>query len=437
MHHPSSRRTAQRGRQRPGMPAARLALCALLYFCGQAHAEVFVVQPPAIVAGDAPLRLTLVFSHSDGAREPENFAVPASINVVISGGDAAPTTLTLQRQTPSPQNLRLGAGQLRKVLYTGTWPPTLRGPIRVQVAGFNAAPALVNLDRGKRQDETVAMNRADARQAPQAQAQTPLPGARPVTAGDNASDASVHEALAQPGAEGRLSFYEPFYIGVGHNGDTTSRFQLSFKYRLLQPADPRSRGLFDNLYFGYTQTSIWDLSAESKPFRDTSYKPSLFYYLPDVGWHPGWLDSLGLQAGIEHESNGKSGDTSRSINIAYVKPIAHLNMPASTQLLIAPKIYYYLQKSENADIAKYRGYTDLEIDYGRPDGLMLATTWRKGTAGWRGSVDAQLTYPLQKLIGGAFGGYVWLGYFNGYGEDLLDYNRRNAWNVRIGYSIYR
>lgn len=54
-----------------------------------------------------------------------------------------------------------------------------------------------------------------------------------------------------------------------------------------------------------------------------------------------------------------------------------------------------------------------------------------------GSIDAQLTYPAQRLFGGAFGGYVWVGYFNGYGQSLLDYNNRQHWNVRVGYSIYR
>ena len=48
-----------------------------------------------------------------------------------------------------------------------------------------------------------------------------------------------------------------------------------------------------------------------------------------------------------------------------------------------------------------------------------------------------LAYPLSKLIGSAWGGYLWIGYFNGYGEDILDYNQRNHWIARIGYSIAR
>ncbi|MEX3859545.1 MULTISPECIES: hypothetical protein [Paraburkholderia] len=33
-------------------------------------------------------------------------------------------------------------------------------------------------------------------------------------------------------------------------------------------------------------------------------------------------------------------------------------------------------------------------------------------------------------------GYVWLGFFSGYGEDILDYNQ-HRWIARIGYSITR
>jgi len=46
-----------------------------------------------------------------------------------------------------------------------------------------------------------------------------------------------------------------------------------------------------------------------------------------------------------------------------------------------------------------------------------------------------LTYPLARLFSrGA--GYLWIGYFNGYGEDILDYNK-HRWVARVGFSISR
>jgi outer membrane phospholipase A len=64
------------------------------------------------------------------------------------------------------------------------------------------------------------------------------------------------------------------------------------------------------------------------------------------------------------------------------------------------------------------------VKYDSPDGWQLAITFRKGMKHWYGSVDAQLTYPLARMLGSARGGYLWVGYFNGYGEDILDYNNR-------------
>ena len=69
------------------------------------------------------------------------------------------------------------------------------------------------------------------------------------------------------------------YFVVGTRGGTTARFQLSFKYRLfdVDAGFGQERPWLSGLYFGYTQNSLWDLRRESKAFRDTSYRPSLFW----------------------------------------------------------------------------------------------------------------------------------------------------------------
>ncbi len=87
--------------------------------------------------------------------------------------------------------------------------------------------------------------------------------------------------IAKPEDEPALSVNEPMYFIVGKNSEhgTDSRFQLSFKYR---PFDPEGSiagfvPLLSNLYFAYTQSTLWDIGEKSGPFRDTSYRPSLFY----------------------------------------------------------------------------------------------------------------------------------------------------------------
>ncbi|MNW06812.1 Phospholipase A1 [compost metagenome] len=51
-------------------------------------------------------------------------------------------------------------------------------------------------------------------------------------------------------------------------------------------------------------------------------------------------------------------------------------------------------------------------------------------------MDAQLTYPLARLLPGT-AGYLMAGYFYGYGESLLDYNQKTPWQFRIGYALSR
>src|SRR3546814_9677101 len=89
-----------------------------------------------------------------------------------------------------------------------------------------------------------------------------------------------------------ISSFEPVYFDIGSKGDTNARFQLSFKYRLFNPTDPLHPEFIDNLYLGYTQTSLWDLEGDSMPFIDTTYNPSLFWR-KDKLWETGdqrWLD---------------------------------------------------------------------------------------------------------------------------------------------------
>jgi outer membrane phospholipase A len=428
-------------------PLRQITLLGILLAGGllpRAQAAVSLMQPPRVVAGDAPMQLSLLYTQ-DGATS-RRYAVPAQLSIVLVSNDGTPRKLTLSRRAGAPAALTLHAGQFRRIDYLGAWPQELRGTVRIDVQEIDAAPVLVTLDRAPAADRKLASERATAQDAHENAAIAPAGASSRGDARQAAAVASVSNAPSSTsagvtdtaaGGGSRLTFNEPFYFGIGANGDTNAKFQISLKYRVIVPRDPASKGLLDNLYFGYTQTSIWDLSERSAPFRDTSYRPSLFYYVPDVGLRSRWFSAIGVAAGLEHESNGKAGTDSRSINTAFIKPSLVWGDPLSTHLTVSPKLIYYIEKSDNSDIARYRGYADLQIKYGDPNALELSTTLRKGNHALYGSVDAQLTYPMNKLVGGAFGGYLWVGYFNGWGEDLLDYNRRQHWNVRVGYSIAR
>jgi outer membrane phospholipase A len=234
-------------------------------------------------------------------------------------------------------------------------------------------------------------------------------------------------------AEPPLSENEPMYFIAGTRGPTTARFQISLKYRLFDATSGfgRDQPWLSGLYFGYTQNSLWDLSTESKAFRDTSYRPSLFWKWerPD---RSAFFD--GARLGLEHESNGGEGSESRSINIAFVRPEWHWKLAGGARLEFTPKLYSYLDKEENTDIDDYRGYADWRVRYDSGNLWIATAVLRYGTAG-KGSVQVDLSRRTRDLKFGPVSGYLHIQFFAGYGEDIVNYNVRGKSQLRIGFAI--
>ncbi|WP_308444845.1 phospholipase A [Paraburkholderia adhaesiva] len=402
-----------------------------------------VLRPPREARSDEPLAVTIIYSGEGPSGS--SIDVPRTVTITLTNGEALPREVVLTREAGAPEHLQLGTGEIKAVSYSAAWPEWARGALRVDVPGVDVSPSVVLLTRVPGQ--AAVANAATPGQAPAAQAtgtpEAPKTGNEALVAAMPPTPAPTHTNSLIPDLgtflAGRLSMYEPTYFadGVDSHGNNIAKFQVSFKYRFILPKDPRSRGFFDNLYFAYTQTSLWDIREYSAPFRDTSYKPAMFYYLPDTGWKSNWFSKMGVMAGYEHESNGIAGPDSRGIDILFVKPIWDFGNVNAYHLTVAPKVYWYEHiAGENSNITDYRGYVDLLMTYGSPDGWQLAVTLRKGTKSHYGSVDAQFTYPLAKLFGSASGAYLWIGYFGGYGEDILDYNQHRS-IARIGFSVSR
>jgi len=235
------------------------------------------------------------------------------------------------------------------------------------------------------------------------------------------------------GSEPALSANEPVYFVVGSRGDTTARFQLSFKYRPFDPAEGYGQDYpwLSQLFFGYTQNSIWDLSAESKPFRDTSYRPSLFWWWQRGGEAPALR---GARLGLEHESNGGEGERSRSINTAFMRPEWRWRLADGASFEFAPQVYAYLDKDENPDIAEYRGYVDWRARLVSGDRWVANAMARVGTSG-KGSLQLDVLRSTSEIRFGPARGYLHLQYFGGYGESLLDYNVKRKSQLRFGFAI--
>lgn len=191
------------------------------------------------------------------------------------------------------------------------------------------------------------------------------------------------------------------------------RFQLSFKTKLIE-------GLFDtptDLWFGYTQQSNWQLynRGQSSPFRETNYEPELILSTPMntrlLGMH--WRL---LNAGFVHQSNGRANPYSRSWNRFYLQ--AGLER-GNFLLMVRP--WYRLPESsakdDNPDIRQYMGSGDIKATW-IGENHTLSALGRYSVQGHRGALQLNWVFPVK----GRLKGYA--EYFNGYGENLIDYNHR-------------
>ncbi|MFZ3222232.1 MAG: phospholipase A [Rugosibacter sp.] len=351
-----------------------------------------------------------------------------------------PTTLTLRlTQAGAPQEVSLKltvaetgdkTGDTTRRTYHGTVPQGLSGMVRAELSA-PAQSLLTTTGSPAGTSNRLALVIANSSAALPASAPAPI-AAPPVEVAAASAGAVLSPFVSDASV---LSPHEPMYFVVGDRGGVNARFQLSLKYHILDPQSYLAQWapLLSQLYFAYTQNSTWDLDAESKSFRDTSYRPSLFWQTELSG--QGRVPKR-LHIGYEHESNGKSGVDSRSVDMLFVRPIWRKEFSNGSALTFAPKFYGYVDKTDNPDIQRYRGYVDWALRYGYEDGWLLNSQLRRGTAN-RGSVQLDVSVPFRTPVFTRTGGFLTFQLFSGYGENLLDYNVQRSTQLRVGFSIVR
>ena len=255
-----------------------------------------------------------------------------------------------------------------------------------------------------------------------------------IAATAGAADA-VHAELAEA-----LYTYEPSYFALEPAWATrplNAKFQFSFAFRVAGPALPTAQGPLrpDGWYAAYSQTSFWDLQSESKPFLDSSYRPESWYHLGLP--NPSWANAAGIEPGIGHESNGRSGPDSRSLNHVFLRTLAAWQVDDLT-VIVDPRVRSYTEREDNPDIAEYRGLFDLHAAVTQRNAWGLALTGRIGSQANRGSLMAELTHPLAPWTNNWMQGFLYVQGFVGTGETLLYYTERSSPpRVLFGFAITR
>ena len=384
--------------------AAALALLAAGH---AARAEYILSVPDGAARAGAPLRADLAILNDSDA--PLQVELPATLHARL---ETARSIATFDLAPDRSGTLEIAPRQFLKVALRGDVPDAAAETATLTLTGLNT--------------NRVAVQIAPRDTASSAAWNAPATPARP-----------SGTALIDKPPPLAVSVYEPVYFIVGGDGGLNAKFQISLRFRLFDDHGRLARRLpwIDDLYLSFSQTALWDLGELSKPFKDSSYKPRLFYANYDLARYFDGTLRFGVESGIGHESNGKEGDDSRSYNMLYARPTLTLGDPDGVRAFFAPLVHNYIAASDNPDIADYRGYVDWLFGVGSKGGLDFWGVLRKGTRSDYGSVELNASYPLSKLSGGDLTGWLMLQYFNGYGESLLDYNRKLDSQLRLGIAI--
>lgn len=387
----------------------------------------------ARAAGPAAFLISDVREHEDGGSllievtvlnddaERQSIPLPDKMEARIDSSGQA-STIWLERVEHVPDRIALPPGGFARVVYV------LR-PLNES----DPADAAISIPAwGTRQ---VAMRTTGVHSAQSGQvspAPPPVPNHEPSARARSSADRSPSNAFL-----GNLSAYEPVYVVYGPGTNTEARVQFSFKYQLFgtRHTDRRLQSGRDGLHFAYTQRMFWDLGARSSPFRNIDFQPEIFYLTP-VETLPNKV-SLSAQGGAHHELNGRGGADLRSFNTLYVAPMATVSLGDGYNLSVAPRLAVYIgDLSDNPDIQRYRGNLSFAVEIGKDDGWQLSTNTRYNFSSGKGAISADLSYPLQKMLGGGPNFYLFGQSFFGYGENLLDYAQLVT-RIRVGLAIVR
>lgn len=250
-----------------------------------------------------------------------------------------------------------------------------------------------------------------------------------------------------------IAFHNPTYLlgsynnnlngtGLGFKNNDNEvdpgelKFQLSFKV----PISPRwclaekDTGQF---FAAYTAISFWQiLNADiSRPFRETNHEPEIFFDLTRNEEYFGFIKPS-LRIGGSHQSNGRSGDVSRSWNRLYldfILPKDEFTFHVMPWSRFKEKPDQYVGDpygDDNPDILAYMGHGELRAEWRinarHTLDLKLRNHKEKGAI----ELDWTMALPWHVSEKSPFKGYIQ--YFSGYGESLIDYNSSVS---RIGIGV--
>jgi len=253
------------------------------------------------------------------------------------------------------------------------------------------------------------------------------------------SAASVPVLLARYDETLENTFFQPYknnYIVFGsmENDDGSApfsgqsldiKFELGMKFTLFPQIDELK--FLSPVKFGYSQRSWWDISESSAPFKEHNYNPEIFWDFTEALARPSNRTRLHIfdYVGMEHQSNGLDGTSSRSWDRVYGQRELRLSETWAWTL----KYWNILNAGDfNDNIQDYIGQAEIttHIDVNNWANINIKTTKGHETETINYQVD--LIFPMSQWVNSRFV----LSYYNGYGEALISYNKKTT-SLRAGF----
>lgn len=205
--------------------------------------------------------------------------------------------------------------------------------------------------------------------------------------------------------------------------NTNVKFQISISQRLTR----RTLPFGSYLYLFYTQKCFWDVLRKSFPMTDLNFNPGIGLTKP-LFVKDRFIGKASII--LEHESNGKAGDDSRSWNRVSLAG----NILIDPTMMVHGKVWIPIVDGENnRDLLDYYGLYQFGITYMPPSKRMVFSvilTKRKGWNPFNYNTVLEFSYKLFNNENQ----YFFVQYYNGYGEGLLEYNKFKS-QLRAGIVI--
>lgn len=202
-----------------------------------------------------------------------------------------------------------------------------------------------------------------------------------------------------------------------------TKFQISLKL-------PVARGLINHngdLYVAYSNRSFWQQFNKdgSAPFRDSNHEPEAWLSFANDDEILGFKNSV-IRTGIVHQSNGQSGELSRSWNRLYADFIFE---KGNWYFSVKPwwRIPESRDNDDNPDIDDYLGNFELGGLYKKDShtfDFMIRNNFDFSDN--HGAIQLGWSFPISNRVRG------YVQWFNGYGESLIDYD---AHSNSLGFGI--